>query len=145
MAYTARKLDDRVYVAPQITEEEIAAIAAAGFRTIMNNRPDGEEPGQLTAARAAEVAKSHGLDYVHVPVNAQTMGPDVADRFEEVVQNHPGPILAHCRSGARCTQLWSLSQAKAGILSVDDILARASAAGYDLSGMRPLLERQAEA
>ncbi|WP_119677745.1 TIGR01244 family sulfur transferase [Indioceanicola profundi] len=143
MALSPRKLDDRVSAASQITEEDIAEAAAQGFRTIINNRPDGEEPGQLPAERAAQVAKAHGLAYVYIPVNAQTMGPAVAEEFGRAVEANEGPILAHCRSGTRSTHLWAMAEARKGDKPVEDIIGRASSAGYDLEPLRPALQRLA--
>lgn len=143
MALSPRKLDDRVSASPQVTEEDIAEAAAQGYRTIINNRPDGEEPGQLTAARAAQVASGHGLDYVHIPVTSETMGPAVADEFARAMDNHPGPYLAHCRSGTRSTHLWAMAEAKRGDKPVSDIISRAAAAGYDIEPMRSTLTRLA--
>lgn len=143
MALTYRTLDDRIAAAPQLEEQDIAEAAAKGFRTIINNRPDGEEPGQLTAARAAEVAKAHGLAYVYIPVNAQTMGPAVAEEFGRALESAPTPILAHCRSGTRSTHLWAMAEAMAGGYPVDEIVRRAADAGYDISPLRPALNSMA--
>jgi len=142
VALSPRKLDDSVSAAPQITEDDIAEAGRMGFRTIINNRPDGEEPGQLDHERAAAVAKSAGLDYVYVPVNAETMGPAVVDRFARAMADHPGPFLAHCRSGTRSTHLWAMAQAREG-RDIEDIVSRAGAAGYDIEPLRPTLARYA--
>jgi len=141
MALQIRPLVDGIAVAPQIDAGDIAAIQAAGYRTIINNRPDGEEAGQMTAAQAGELARSLGLVYIHQPVGGATLGHASAAAFAEAIAASPGPVLAHCRSGTRCTILWSLAEAKAGKLPVEEIFRIAGAAGYDISAYRPLLDQ----
>lgn len=142
MALDIRPLVDGVAVAPQMTLDDLAAIKAAGYRTIINNRPDGEDPGQPTAAEAAARAQALGLAYIHQPVTSATLGAEAATAFAGAVAASPGPVLAHCRSGTRCTILWALAEAKAGTHSIDEILRIAGSAGYDITAHRPLLDRQ---
>jgi uncharacterized protein (TIGR01244 family) len=134
-----RKLDDTVTVAPQITIPDVAAIAAAGFRAIMNNRPDGEEPGQPDHETIAAEAARHGLAYHYVPVTNATLGPDAVAAFGKVVDEAGGAVLAHCRSGTRCAILWAFDQAKRGDRPVDEIIGTAHEAGYDIENLRPAL------
>lgn len=140
MTADIRRIDDRISVAPQIGEDDFAEIAARGFTTVINNRPDGEEPGQLPAARAAELARAAGLGYVHIPVTTQGLGPADVQAFADALAAAPGPVLAHCRSGTRSAILWSMAEAKGGKRPTDEILRLARGAGYDLSGQRPILE-----
>ncbi len=134
-----RPLTDNLSVAPQITEDDIREAAAAGYRTIVNNRPDGEEPGQLDSLTAENLATELGLEYVYLPVTMQTIPANVRP-FAEVLEDHPGPILAHCRSGTRCTILWGMAEAAHGKMPIEEIQVRAGRAGYDLSGYGPVLE-----
>jgi sulfide:quinone oxidoreductase len=53
--------------------------------------------------------------------------------FAGALAEMPKPILAYCRSGTRSTTLWSL--AEAGRLPLNDILMKANAAGFDMSGV----------
>ncbi|OYQ32540.1 TIGR01244 family protein [Niveispirillum lacus] len=140
MALDARPLVDGLSVSPQVTEQDIRDAHEAGFRTIINNRPDGEEPGQLSSAQAAEIARSLGLTYVYQPATGPTL-EQVADAFGHVLATSPGPVLAHCRSGTRCTILWALAEAKAGSRDSEAILRAAASAGYDLSAYAPLIAR----
>lgn len=141
MALEIRPLVDGIAVAPQIDAGDIAAIHAAGFRTIINNRPDGEEPGQISAAEAGALARALGLVYIHQPVVGSTLGHASAAAFADAIAASPGPVLAHCRSGTRCTILWSLAEAKAGRRPIDEIFRIAAAAGYDISAQRSLLDQ----
>ena len=124
-------------VAPQLGAEDVVAAAQAGFTTIINNRPDGEAPGQPAAAEIEALAKQHGLGFVNIPVTAMTMTADEVQRMAAALQTAPGPVLAYCRSGTRSTTMWALAQA--GKMPADEILRCAAQAGYDLSGLGPHL------
>ena len=101
-------------VAPQIDTSDIAALAERGYRTIINNRPDNEEPGQLAAATARQEAERRGLTYIHLPVTTGTLSAADVAAFRRAVQDNPKPIVAHCRSGTRCYLLWAAGQALDG-------------------------------
>src|SRR5438477_11869466 len=87
---------------------DIDALAASGVRTIVNNRPDGEDPGQLPAAEARRLAEAHGIGYHHIPVTGPTLSRADVEAFAAVLATAPPPIVAHCRSGPRSTLLWAL-------------------------------------
>ena len=62
-------------MAPQLPRPRtFAAARAAGIRTIINNRPDGEAADQLSDAEARALAQANGLDYVFVPVVSAASG-----------------------------------------------------------------------
>ena len=130
-------------VTGQISAEDIPAIAARGFKSIINNRPDGEEYAQLSSTDAAAAAREHGLEYHYLPVvPGKITEADVA-AFSELLAQLPQPVLAHCRSGTRSASLWALSEAAQR--AADEIIATCSQAGYDLNALRPrLLARQAQ-
>lgn len=132
-----RQLTDQLSVAAQIGTDDVAAIAAAGFRSIVNNRPDHEEPGQPRDAELAAAAAQAGLGWRHLPVVSGQFSEAQVHAFAEALDQLPGPVLAFCRSGTRCSALWAL-QADG---PVDSILATTAAAGYDLSMLRPWLAR----
>ena len=117
------KLDDRVSVAPQITLDDIPAIAEAGFTTLIGNRPDGEAEDQPDTAALAAEARRHGLDFVHQPVVGSAIDTADADAFEAALAQARGPVLAFCRTGTRSTTLWALGQARRR--PVDDVLREA--------------------
>lgn len=136
-----RRLDEQVYVAPQLVPADFAAARAAGVRTIINNRPDGEAADQLPAAEAERLARAEGLDYVHIPVPSGGLGPSHVEAFAAVLGERQGPFLAYCRSGTRCCHLWALTAAWR--LPADEVIRSAADAGYDLEGARPYLEQVA--
>lgn len=135
-----RQVTPRYSVSPQIAPEDMEAIRAHGFTTVICNRPDEENPPDWQAAAMAEAAKAAGLDFVVIPLTHQTMTPDNIARQDAAVTGSDGPTLAYCASGTRSTVIWSLARAAEG-MSADEILRTAAEAGYDLSGLRPRLEQ----
>jgi len=126
-----RELTDDVSVAPQIALGDMAAIKAAGFASIISNRPDGEQAGQPSFADIKAAAEAAGLQAWHLPVvSGQITQADVAV-FGAALSSMPGPVLAFCKSGTRAAILWTRSQA--GQRPLAELLARTNAAGYDLA------------
>ena len=132
MVIEVRQLDDQTSVSGQIRPEDVPHLAAQGFRTIVNTRPDGEQPGQPTAAAIEDAARAAGLAYHHIPV-AGGFSPDQVGAMGQALAH--GPVFAFCAAGTRSTYLWALARAAAGE-DADSLVAKAAAAGYDL---RPLL------
>jgi uncharacterized protein (TIGR01244 family) len=97
-----------------LTADHIEALAASGVKTIINNRPDDEDPGQFPAGEARRLAEAHGMTYIHIPMTAATLHSGDVDAMEQAVKNSPQPIVAHCRSGTRTTLLWALGRVRAG-------------------------------
>jgi sulfide:quinone oxidoreductase len=101
-----RQLTPDLSVAPQLTPEAMAEAARAGFRSVINNRPDFEHgPGQPTSAAIAAAAQAAGLEYRHLPVDGGYQSPEEIAACAALLQELPRPILAFCRSGARSTRL----------------------------------------
>jgi sulfide:quinone oxidoreductase len=132
------KLTPHVSVSPQITENDLEEIARAGFKAVINNRPDGEAPDQPKSAVLEASAKRLGLAYRHIPVVPGQISDDQVDAFKDAVTSAGGPTLAFCRTGTRSTTLWALASARH--LDPDAVLSKAAAAGYDLQALRPRLE-----
>ena len=135
-----RKVDDSISVAPQISVDDVAAIKAAGFTAIVNNRPDDEEAGQIPGDAIRGAAEAAGLSYTAIPItHAGFSYPQIA-AMAEVLGAADGPVLAFCRSGTRSCNLWALAQAKNGA-DADALIAKGAGAGYNLDGLRPLLDQ----
>ena len=134
-----RTIDSSISVAPQINPRDVADIADAGFVAIINNRPDDEEPGQPAGLEIEQAARARGLNYVAIPVTHAGFSHAQVDAFAGLLNNAAGPVLAYCRSGTRSCNLWALAAAKAGG-DPEALTERAAAAGYDLRGIRPLLD-----
>lgn len=134
-----RTLSADYSVAPQISIEDVAEAKAAGFAMIVNNRPDGEEPAAPQGDDIAHAAAAEGLAYAAIPVGHAGFSHPQLDALETLLAGATGPILAYCRSGTRSTHLWALTRARAGD-DVDSIVEAAANAGYDLSGLRPMMD-----
>ena len=90
----------------------MAELARLGFKSVVNNRPDFEHgPDQPTSAQVEAAALAAGLAYRHLPVNGGYQSPEEVAAFRALVADLPHPLLAFCRSGARSTRLYQLSQA----------------------------------
>lgn len=128
-----RRITDEFSVAPQIAAQDVPAIAAAGFRAVICNRPDGEASEQPCCQEIEDAVTAAGLAWRSQPVRTGGVTLEDAEAFAALMDELPKPVLAYCRSGTRCATLWSLSQA--GKRPLPDILARTQAAGYDMTAV----------
>jgi sulfide:quinone oxidoreductase len=131
---TFKKISPELSVYEQLSLADLENAASKGFKAIINNRPDGEEAGQVPSATLEAKAKELGLVYRHIPIKPGNADDDAVSAFRSALHDLPAPIVAFCRTGTRSTTLWALSRADQ--LSVDAILSTASDAGYDLSGLK---------
>jgi uncharacterized protein (TIGR01244 family) len=139
---TNKPLAPGISVTTQVTPDAIAAAKAAGFRTIINNRPDQEEPGQPSSAELEAKARVMGIEYHHIPVVPGQYSDTQIDAFRDAMGGCDKPALAFCKSGMRATSLWALAQA--GKLTPAEILRQAAACGYDLAPLLPRIEARAK-
>lgn len=128
-----RKLTDELSVSPQILPSDLPEIAAAGFRSLICNRPDGEGADQPGIEEITRAARAAGLEIDYQPVAPGLIEESAASAFGAALTRLPGPTLAYCRTGMRAATLWALSQA--GKRPLTDILQRARLAQYDLSAL----------
>jgi uncharacterized protein (TIGR01244 family) len=130
-----RPLGPRSLVAPRpLTLEEVAGLPALGIARLVNNRPDGEEPGQPSSDEFAAAAAQAGLDYVHAPLGGQ-LQRETIEEVARALRQKEGKTLLFCRSGTRSAMLWALGRARMGG-NPDEIAAEAAAAGYDIAPVR---------
>ncbi|MCB5204979.1 TIGR01244 family phosphatase [Neorhizobium sp. T786] len=105
-----RQINDEYAVAGQITVEELDEIKAMGFKSIVCNRPDEEEPGQPSFAEIAAKAEELGIEIKHVPVGRMGVDADAVNGMVDALDELPRPMLGYCRSGARSTTIYEKSQ-----------------------------------
>ena len=105
------KVTDNYSVASQISASDVALIKAAGFKSIMCNRPDGEEFGQPSAEIIRQAAIDHEIKFYYVPMGRDGISTQLLADFSEVVNGTNDPVFAYCRTGNRCGMLWNASQA----------------------------------
>ena len=134
-----RRLNERVLASPQIGIDEVGEAKVLGVSLIVNNRPDGEEAGQIEGAAIEQAARDAGLDYLAIPIGQAGFSQPQVKAMAEALEEADGRVLAFCRSGTRSTFLWALSQASKGA-SPDELAAQALAAGYDVAPVRPAMD-----
>ena len=103
-----RSIDDQLAIGGQIRPEDVAQLAAQGFRSIICNRPDDEDYGQPAFAEIAAAAAAQGLEARHIPVTGRPAEAQAA-AFAEALERLPGPVFAYCRSGGRAGALASIA------------------------------------
>lgn len=132
-----RQLDDKVAVSGQIQPEQVAELAREGVAMIVNNRPDGEEPGQPLGAEIEAAARAAGIGYRAIPI-VRGIGPADVESMQDAIRECPGRMLAFCRSGTRSTYAWAVAMAREGV-PAEEVTERAAAAGVDIAPVAHLL------
>ncbi len=130
----AKQLSPTVSVSSQLTLEDVAQAAEAGFKTLICNRPDGEGPDQATFIEIQRAAEALGMTAHYLPVIPGQLEDAQAADFARILADSPGPTLAYCRTGTRSTNLWALSQAST--TPADALLIAARDAGYNITSLR---------
>lgn len=129
-----RRVTEDLSVAPQISVADVEEAARAGFKTLINNRPDREDPSQPSGHEIEAAARAAGLAYFHIPVRGGPT-PEQVETTQRVIENADKPVLAFCRSGTRSIVTWSISQAQSGARDRGELVELGRQAGYDLSGV----------
>ncbi|MEO7338410.1 MAG: TIGR01244 family sulfur transferase [Caldimonas sp.] len=112
MTLTTHRISADVSTSAQLQPADMEAVAAAGFRSVVNNRPDHEGGAeQPTSAMIEAEAKAAGLAYGHLPVQPAVQTPEEATALAKLLVSLPKPVLMFCRSGARSAKLYGASQA----------------------------------
>ena len=129
-----------VSAAGKLDRADIEGLADSGIRTIVNNRPDGEDPGQLPADEARRLAEARGIAYHHIPVTAATLTSGDVDAMEALLAGAERPIVLHCRSGTRSTLLWALVRLREGA-DPSSLVAEAAHHGIDIAALPAIAAR----
>lgn len=129
-----------ISAAGKLDRSDIEALADSGVKTIVNNRPDGEDPGQLPAAEARRIAEARGIAYHHIPMTAAMLSRGDVDAFAAVLGSAAQPIVAHCRSGTRSTLLWALTRMRQGA-DPFALVAEAAKHGIDIAALPAIAAR----
>jgi sulfide:quinone oxidoreductase len=137
-----RGLSPGIAVGRAPRREEVAAIAGAGFRSLVNNRPDGEKDSPMTSAETEAAASELGLAYAHIPVEGSNPLEKDVRAFAEALASLPRPVYAFCRSGGRSAALWAL--ASVAEMTTEALIETCAKAGYDVSGLRVKMDMRRE-
>ena len=129
-------------VSPQIEPGDLPSIKAAGYVTVIDNRPDGEIPPHLNTDMMREAAEALGLVFVANPVIGGAMTMDNVTAQAAAIAAAAGPVFAYCASGNRSSVVWAL--ANAGKRPVDDLVGLPARFGYQLDHLRPQIEALAK-
>lgn len=138
-----KQLEEDFFVSGQVSRDSLEHATSLGITRLINNRPDGEEAGQPTHEEVSAWADELGLEYHFVPVVTGTLTEEVLEQFSKAVIGGEGRIMASCRTGTRSCVLWALERASRRAVPIDDIIAAAGVAGYDITAMKPSLEQLA--
>ncbi|WP_347310252.1 TIGR01244 family sulfur transferase [Defluviimonas sp. SAOS-178_SWC] len=133
-----RYLTDDYAVSPQIAPEDVAAIRAAGFTTVIDNRPDGEIPPQLHTDPMRAAVEAAGLRFVVNPVIGGAISDQNVTAQRAAIDTAEGPVFAYCASGNRSSIVWAMSQA--GRAPTDTLIETAARWGYNLEPFRPRID-----
>jgi uncharacterized protein (TIGR01244 family) len=125
-----RPLSPTVWTSPQLAPETLADLAASGVRRIISNRPDGEDPGQPTAAEMEEAARNAGMDFDWIPISGMPNPAQAAAVGALLAEGRP--TVMFCRSGTRSAAAWAMSERLRGV-DAEELRAAAAGAGYDFS------------
>ena len=133
-----RQLDDKVMVSGQVAPHEVAGLAEQGVTVLVNNRPDGEEPGQPLASEIEDAATAAGMSYHFVPI-IRGIGPAEVEEMQKALREaEDGKLLAFCRSGTRSALAVGLAQREEGA-SAEEVQQRLVSAGFDPGPIAHLL------
>ncbi len=136
-----RALTPDYAVSPQIVPEDLAILKAAGFTTVIDNRPDGEIPGPLHAEAMKTAAEALGLTFVFNPITPSTFSDQVLATQKAAIEGSTGPVFAYCASGNRSSCVWAL--VLAGQRPTEELIGIPARFGYNLEGLRDRIEATA--
>lgn len=133
-----RQLDERILVSGQIAPGDVAALAGEGVTMLVNNRPDGEEPGQPLAGDIEAAAEAAGIPYCFVPI-IRGIGPADVEAMQEAMRAAgDGKLVAFCRSGTRSALALALAFRAEGA-SREEVEQKLASAGIDPGPIAHLL------
>ena len=128
-----KALTPNLSVSPQILASELQAVADAGFKALICNRPDGEGADQPSFDEIAQAAAALGLQASYLPAETGKVRDEDGKAFGTLLSTLPGPVLGYCRTGMRSTTMWALSQA--GVTPLPQILEAGRKAGFDMQSL----------
>ncbi|HJU30698.1 MAG TPA: TIGR01244 family sulfur transferase [Hyphomicrobiaceae bacterium] len=134
-----RPITPRFAVTGVLRLDDFGDIAAAGFKSVLSNLPDGESPAYPASTQEAEAAARAGLAFRHLPARkADLFTAGLLDAIEAALRELPGPVLAHCASGQRSALAWAAAAAR--LQPATEVMATMQRAGFDLSAIQDELE-----
>ena len=132
------QIHENFSVSEQVTLDEIKSLANDGVKVLICNRPDGEEPNQITCAEIKAAAEANGINFVHIPVPGRIIPEAALEEFVKAIDGCTDKIHAYCRTGTRSSIFWGLSHARSN--SADEVLAKAQSLGINLTAVADQIE-----
>lgn len=146
MPATITPLTERFSVSGQVSPDQLADLKARGYTAIIALRPDGEAPGQPSAAQVSEAARGNGMTFAFVPVAPGPIPDAAVAALSQAIAENPGKVLLYCRSGSRAARTWSLFEAsRAGGADADAIVAAVKASGQSADDLRGAIDERVAA
>jgi uncharacterized protein (TIGR01244 family) len=135
------RVTDLFFVSSQPDPSDFDAFAKQGFATVVNNRPDGEEPLQPGSAAEEAAAIAAGLNYAYLPGTRATLGVGAVRAFQAMLALSPGPVVAHCQTGVRSLALYAIGEVLDGRMSTAGVMPFGETLGFNLRGAESWLEQ----
>lgn len=136
-----RPLDQKVFVAPQITTDDLEQLHSEGFSALICNRPDAEVSPDLSSDAIKAAAASKGFTFANVPLSSGGLTIELISAHLKAIDATDGKVLSYCASGTRSAYLWAFAMALADRLSDEEILGAMEQAGYPSPGLGPQLDQ----
>jgi uncharacterized protein (TIGR01244 family) len=127
------KVNAKISAGGQPSEEDIAALKAAGVKKIINLRRAGEPNQPLDPDAEGKAADAAGIQYLHIPVDPKNLQPASAEAVAKAIEASDGPVYVHCAAGGRGVSHALLAEAKANGSSADDVLKKAAEIGSPIT------------
>lgn len=135
------KVSEQLSVSSQPSVEDIRALRENGFKKLINNRPDGEEPRQPGTKAEGQEAKYCNLSYAFIPITGATITEADVRAFQRAVDQSEGPVFAHCKTGTRSLTLYVIGEVLDGRMRADQVIDFGRARGFDLTAAANWLEQ----
>lgn len=132
------QIEDNFSVSEQITLDDIKDLADDNVKILICNRPDSEEPNQITCAEIKAESDAHGIQFIHIPVAGKEIPEESLAEFVKVIDECNDNIHAYCKTGTRSSIFWALSHARNH--PTDDVLVKTSDVGINLTPVADQIE-----
>ncbi|WP_375616326.1 TIGR01244 family sulfur transferase [Bartonella sp. AP58NXGY] len=105
-----QQIEPDIFISAQISIENIKTLAQAGFKTIICNRPDHEDPHQPDFLSIKTIANEYGIKAYHIPISPPTIEKSAVEAMQTILKTASLPLLAYCHHGARSLHLYRLAR-----------------------------------
>ena len=137
------KVETTVACAGATTPAALADIKKLGYNSVVNLRTATEAGAQIEEEAAA--AKAAGINYVHLPFNAQMPDPMLVDNFLKAITDKANqPAFIHCATANRAAALWMVKRIAIDKWDVEKASAEATALGLTNSNLKTFAIEQAQ-